>query len=195
MTYPSFSVGETLTSSAMNAVGLWRVTTCTVSSVGGTAATASNGVITIGTNNTSITVNNAFSSDYQSYRIFIFNNDTNGSASHLLQFSGITGSVYYSGGSYGAWGAAAQTGFGNAATTFLTLSANCVAGTPTQIMIDISNPNLALRKLGFNTSQAGNGHLTFNHLCNSTSTATGFVISKSGETMTGGTIRVYGYRN
>jgi hypothetical protein len=195
MSFPSFASGEVLTAADMNAVGLWRVTNCTVTSVGGTAATASNGVITIGTSNTSVTVANAFSSDFQSYRIFIENLDTNGTASHLFQLSGITGSVYYSGGSYGSWGGAAQTGFGNAATTTWTLSANVVAGQGTVMTIDITNPNIARRKYGFNTAQAGNGHLTFNHYCTSTSTATGFVISKAGETMTGGTIRVYGYRN
>jgi hypothetical protein len=195
MGYPDFVSGDVLNASDMNAVGLWRVTGCTVSSVGGTAATASNGVITIGTNNTSVTVNNAFSSDYQSYRIVIVNNDTNANASHLFQLSGITGSVYYSGGSYGSWTVAAQTGFGAAVGTVLTLSANLAAGTATQIIMDLTNPNIAARKFGFNSSQAGNGHATFNHLIASTSTATGFVISKSGDTMTGGTIRVYGYRN
>jgi len=194
-TPPDFTVGQVLTAAQMNSIGLFRVTTCTVSSVGGTAATASNGVVTIGTGNTSVTVNNAFSSDYQSYRIFIENLDTSGTASHLFQFSGITGSNYLSGGSYGSWGGAAQTGFGNAFTTTWTLSANVLNGTGTVMTLEVTNPNIARRKYGFNTAQAGNGHLTFNHVCTSTSTATGFVISKSGETMTGGTIRVYGYRN
>ncbi len=48
--YPVFAAGDVLGAADMNAVGLWRVTTCTVSSAGGTAATASNGVITIGFN-------------------------------------------------------------------------------------------------------------------------------------------------
>lgn len=195
MGYPVFASGDVLTAADMNAVGLWRVTGCTVSSVGGTAATASNGVITIGTGNTSVTVNNAFSSDYVNYRIFIENESTSGSASHLFQFSGITTSSYYSGGSYGSWGVAAQTGFGNAVATSWTISANVALNTGTSIIMDVINPNVARRKYAFNTAQASNGHLTFNHLSTSTSTATGFVLSKSGETMTGGTIRVYGYRD
>ncbi len=71
MPVPDFSPGEILTASAMDSIGLWRVTTCTVSSAGGTAATASNGVITIGTGNTSVTVNNAFSADYDNYKIIV----------------------------------------------------------------------------------------------------------------------------
>lgn len=68
-TPPDFTVGQVLTAAQMNAVGLWRVTTCTVSSAGGTAATASNGVITVGSGNTSVTVNNAFSADFDNYLI------------------------------------------------------------------------------------------------------------------------------
>lgn len=178
MTYPVFANGDALPASDMNAIGLWLVKTQT-----------------IGTGVSSITVNNAFSSDFQSYRIFIENESTNGSASHLFQLSGITTSSYYSGGSYGNWGVAAQTGFGNAVTTSWVLSANVAANTGTSIIMDVINPNVARRKYAFNTAQASNGHLTFNHLSTSTSTATGFVISKAGDTMTGGTIRVYGYRN
>jgi hypothetical protein len=178
MSFPSFATGEVLTAADMNAVGLWLVKTQT-----------------IGTGVTSIVVNDAFSSEYQTYRIIIENESTSGGASHLMQLNGITGSNYFSGGTYGSWGGATQTGFGNAATTTWTLSANAVAGTGTSIIMDVTNPNIARRKYAFNTAQAGNGHLTFNHYCTSTSTATGFTITKAGETMTGGIIRVYGYRN
>jgi len=195
MGFPSFSVGEVLTAADMNAVGLWRITGCTVTSVGGTAATASNGVITIGTGNTSVTVANAFSSDYQAYRVMIEVNDTNGTASNTLQLSGITGSNYFTGGSFGSWGTAAQTGYGPAAMTSWIASANVLNGTNTQIIWEIVNPNIARRKHGTIFAQAGNGHMTMNVLCSSTSTATGFVLAKAGDTMTGGTIRVYGYRN
>lgn len=193
--------GETITATDLNAVsnvagfgGLVLITSCTVTSVGGTSATASNGVITIGTGNTSVTVANAFS-DYQAYRVMIEVNDTNGTASNTLQLSGITGSNYFTGGSFGSWGTAAQTGYGPAAQTTWIVSANVLNGTNTQITWEVVNPNIARRKHGTVFSQAGNGHTSFNLLCNSTSTATGFVLSKAGDTMTGGTIRVYGYRN
>ena len=178
MTFPSFVPGEVLRSQDMNAVGLWLVKTQT-----------------IGAGVTSIPVTDAFTADYQTYRIVIENESTSGGASHLFQFTGITTSSYFSGGSYGSWGGATQTGFGNAAATSWTISANAVAATGTMMTIDVTNPNIARRKYGFVTSQAGNGHLTFNQYCTSTSTATGFTISKSGDTMTGGTIRVYGLKN
>jgi hypothetical protein len=178
MTFPVFSAGEVLRAQDMNAVGMWLVKT-----------------VTIGTGVTSVPVTSCFSSDYENYRIIIENQSTSGAASHLMQLDGITGSTYLSGGSFGSWGLAAQTGFGPGFTTVWTLSANLLAGTPTMIQMDVMNPNAARRKTANNFAQAGNGHATFNHLCNSTGTATGFTISKSGDTMTGGTIRVYGYRN
>ncbi|CAB4138693.1 hypothetical protein UFOVP335_9 [uncultured Caudovirales phage] len=53
MSFPSFSPGEVLNASDMNAVGLWRVTT-----VSPTAATT-------------IAVNNCFTSDYTNYTIIV----------------------------------------------------------------------------------------------------------------------------
>jgi hypothetical protein len=195
MTYPSFSAGDILGAADMNAVGLWRVTGCTVTSVGGTAATASNGVITIGTGNTSVTVSNAFSSDYQSYRIFIENQDTNNTASHDIQLSGNTGSNYFHNGWFQSWGVATSTIYGPAAFTTFIVSANVATGTGTTIVMDITNPNIARRKYGVVHSQAGNGSFMANIYNTATTVSTGFILGKSGNTMTGGTIRVYGYRN
>jgi len=64
-TPPDFSVGQVLTASQMNAVGLWLITP-TVTSVGGTAATVSGGVVSIGSGNTSVTIT-AFSADFDNY--------------------------------------------------------------------------------------------------------------------------------
>lgn len=181
MAVKTFATGEVLTASDTNTflanAGLVYVTSTT-----------------IGTGVTSITVSNCFSSTYAAYRILIEVNDTNGTASNTLQLSGITGSNYFTGGSYGSWGTAAQTGYGPAAQTSWIASANVLNGTNTQITWEVVNPNIARRKHGTVFSEAGNGHTSFNLLCNSTSTATGFVLSKAGDTMTGGTIVVYGYR-
>jgi hypothetical protein len=143
----------------------------------------------------SVTVSNVFSSTYENYRIVIYANDASGTSSHSLQLSGITGSGYFTGGSYGAWGSATQVGYGSSASTVWIASANNAPNQPTQITCEIAAPNLARRKHGTLFSQAGSGHASFNLLCTSTSAATGFVLSKFGETMTGGSIHVYGYRN
>lgn len=67
---------ERLTSPDINTYlansGLVQVTSgVTVTSVGGTAATVSNGSVIIGSGNTSITVSGAFSSTYDNYRIMM----------------------------------------------------------------------------------------------------------------------------
>lgn len=61
MTYPSFSVGETLRAADMNAVGLWLVKTQTVGS----------GV-------SSVTVTSAFSADYDNYLITVAGGTSSG---------------------------------------------------------------------------------------------------------------------
>lgn len=53
MTFPSFSAGEVLRATDMNAVGMWRVTTITP------------------TPGTTIAVNNCFTSDYTNYTILV----------------------------------------------------------------------------------------------------------------------------
>jgi len=173
--------------------GLWRVTTCTASFTGGTAGSVSDGVVTIGSANTTVTVDNAFSAKYQAYKIIIENESTNGTGSHLIQLNGITTSTYSGGGYFMTWGSTTITGYGPAASSSWVVSANTTANTGTVIVFDIVNPNIARRKYGFSHGIANNGHSMFNHRSTSTSTATGFNLQKAGDTMTGGTIRVYGY--
>lgn len=178
MPVPDFSPGEVLTAAAMDSIGLWLISTTT-----------------IGTGVTSVPVNNCFPTAYSHFKIVIDNTDTNNTASHDIQLQGISTSTYLSGGNFMTWGASGITGYGPAFNTTWIVSANVVAGTATLIQMDIWNPNNTRRKFMTGTSMAGNGHFFTNHLSTSSSTATGFTLSKSGNTMTGGTIRVYGYRN
>jgi hypothetical protein len=193
MTFPSFASGEVLTAADMNAVGLWRVTGCTVTSAGGTAATASNGVITIGTNNTSVTVANAFSADYDNYKIVISDVAGSTAANMTFQFSGITGSVYFASGTFFTFGSATVSGFGPAAATSWvigpsnTLTSNWIA--------DVISPFASRRKTFMGKGVGDLSSYEFNGYANSTTSATGFVIAPSAGTITGGKIRVYGYRN
>ena len=177
-TPPDFTSGQILTAAQMNAVGLWLVKTQT-----------------IGTGVTSVSVTDAFPSDYSNFKILIEILDSNGTGSNTFQLTGLTGSNYFTGGSFGSWGSGTQSGYGPAVMTSWIVSANTVAGTGIFIDMELMNPNVARRKYASNFSQAGNGHLSMNHYCTSTSTATGFTLGKAGDTMTGGTIRIYGYRN
>ena len=80
MTYPSFTAGEVLRAADMNAVGLWLVKSQTVGS----------GV-------SSVTVTDAFSADYNNYKIVVSGGVSSGGQAVALQFGPSTVTGYNSG--------------------------------------------------------------------------------------------------
>ena len=198
MTYPSFATGEVLTAADMNAVGLWRVTGCTVTSVGGTAATASNGVITIGTGNTSVTVNNAFSADYDNYRIIVSDVGGTNDISFQLQFVGYTANGYNGAFQFVNYTSnTAATASNNNAAAFSFVGATGTTGNNGGGFIDLMSPfdSTAWTRIVAQpiTYQNISGSYTGFH--GVTASHTGFILTPGAGTWTGGTIRVYGYRN
>lgn len=192
MTYPVFSAGDVLGAADMNAVGLWRVTTCTVTSAGGTAATASNGVITIGTGNTSVTVSNAFSADYLNYRI-VFTGGTSLNEDFLnFTISGGSGNSYRWGAQFVQYSNTVNTSVGNGNAS----SRIAVMGTTSwSFVMDIHKP-FSTSQTNWESQSSSDGYSWAGSGYNSTSaSSSGFTISPAAGTITGGTIRVYGYRN
>lgn len=192
MPVPVFTAGETLDASEMNAVGLWRVTGCTVSSVGGTAATASNGVITIGTNNTSVTVNNAFSSDYDNYLIVISGGTGSTSTELRLRFGAAVTNYKF---------VFVYTAYNNTIAAVATNAGTSIEYTGQMTSsslgayITVQNPFLTEHTFVQSSSSTETfAGTTTGHLANTTS-YTDFTIFVGTGSMTGGTIRVYGYRN
>ena len=194
-TPPTFVSGAILTAAQMNSIGMWRNTACTVTSAGGTSATASNGVITIGSNNTSITVSNAFSSDYDNYRITVSGGVGSSALSGILLTLGSTVTGYYYGGysiqytvatlsaDRQANGSSWQVGY----STTSALSAS----------VELQSPNLAKNTM-FQAAGAGAGTtsyaMNFGGVLIDTTQYTAFTITPSGgANCTGGTIMVYGY--
>jgi hypothetical protein len=182
MAFPNFTAGDILNASDMNAVGLWLIKTQTV----GTAVA-------------SVTVTDAFSSTYNNYRIIYTGGAASASCTLSLQF-GIGGTMtttnYYGAAAYANLGAAAwqfainnpgsqcdNVGNGNTTSAYL--------------MTDVLMPNLAEQTSIFGPyvlSDFGRfGLHSFAQL--STTQFTSFKITPSSGTLTGGTIRVYGYRN
>jgi hypothetical protein len=180
-TPPDFSSGQVLTSSAMNSVGLWLVKTQTV----GTAVS-------------SVSVTSAFSGDYNNYKIIYEGGVSSVSAVLFrMQLNGIT-TFYYS------------SGMQQVATSPTVVTTNVAAAarwelgyTGNQFMryeMDFANSNAAgVGKTGnakyacYDSSASYGG--TSSHWLISTAGATGFTLSPASGTITGGTIRVYGYRN
>lgn len=197
MAIKTFTTGEVLTASDTNTYlndsGLVLITSgVTVSSTGGTAATVANGTVTIGTSNSSVTVSGVFSSTYDNYRIII-SGGTGSAADNLsMQLTGITGSVYRQLGFYQEWGTGTINSYadGVGSTNWLLVSVNAGYSAIT----DLTNPFASKVKYANVNGLGTSAQYIFPSFCNSTSSASGFKISLASATLTGGTIRVYGYR-
>lgn len=180
--------------------GLELITACTVTSVGGTSATASNGVVTIGGSNTSVTVSSAFSATYDNYKIVLSNSVTTASASISMVLANALGPTitgYYwglQGTSFDATGNAS----GNSASNTSSWRVGGASTTNFNMTTEVLSPNLAGNSVVFSNylipiaSTSGAVGMIGGFLNNSTQ-YTAFTLS--GGTMSGGTIRVYGYKN
>ena len=181
MAFPSFASGDVLNASDMNAVGLWLVKTQT-----------------IGTGVTTVTVSGAFSSTYDNYRIVVNIDSINTGGPYATLQLGSTTTGYY----YGMAGAV----FSTAAASLLSTNNGAnwnrlgpVNTTGSSFVVDLLNPNRALRTViysnyaDFNTAGSGGNGSGF---LNDTTQYTAFTLGlTTAATMTGGNIRVYGYRN
>jgi hypothetical protein len=176
-------------------MGLVKVIPTSVSSAGGTSATlAANGTVTIGTSNTSVTVSGAFSSLYDNYKIVVQGGTASSTSGYLtLQLGSTTANYRYdyisanlagatptSSGSVGA----ANFAFAGFKSTTLMMSLD-VIGPFASGMTMVSGP----------AGQTGNNMGTLVGVQIDSTSFTSFIIGASTGTITGGTIRVYGYRN
>ena len=175
MSYPVFSAGEVLTAANMNAVGMWLV-----------KADA------IGAGVGSFTVTNAFSSNYDAYRI-VLSGYTN-SASDIgitCQLNGATGATYAYWLNYWQYGAAAGQASATNNTSWIIGWSNTNGG---NLVLDIVNPNKASYTNFTATNSTPNYFMNQGGVEKSNTQFTGFTLSCS-VAFTGGTCRVYGYRN
>ena len=196
-TPPDFTAGQVLTAAQMNAVGLWRITGCTVSSVGGTAATASNGVITVGSGNTSVTVSNAFSADFDHYKI-VYSGGSSSNLTNLEMQLGATTTGYRSLLLYGAWSdtpTATAAGEDNGSWLVFVGAADPDGN---YMNVEVFSPYDAVRTsvagpyVGLDTDRVG-GYFT--GFVTNTTSYTSFTIRPNAGSITGGTLRVYGYKD
>lgn len=176
MTYPSFASGDILTATDMNAVGLWLVKTQT-----------------IGTGVASVTVTDAFSTTYDNYRITVTGGACSSDQGMLLQL-GATTTGYYGTYIYSPYNLTTVAGFNTNNGANFQIGAATASGI--MVNIDLLAPNLAKKTFysGFNQNSLTNAGPLTGYL-NNTTQYTSFTISTTAGTLTGGTIRVYGYRN
>jgi hypothetical protein len=178
MTFPVFASGDVLNASDMNAVGLWLVKTQVV-----------------GTGVSSVTVTGAFSADYDNYRI-IYTNGASSTIGSLNLSLGATTTNYFNATTYTVFstGGLASTNNNGVQGAFIYAGA-MDATNGTFLTVDLFSPFLS-RPTGYGGSFIVTdvaGHT--GGLQKSNSSFTSFTISTSAGTLTGGTIRVYGYRN
>jgi len=181
-TPPTFSSGAVLTAAQMNSVGLWLVKTQTV----GTAVS-------------SVAVTSAFSADYDNYLITL--NGGTGSATGAIAIqlgSSVTG--YYGFLVYGDIAASTVLGANVNNQTRMNFQGGCTAaGQAAVVSSTLLNPfkaayttflNGTYRSFGSNPVY---GTMQGEHRV--ATSYTGFTVLPEAGTLTGGTIRVYGYRN
>lgn len=178
---------------AQNPDGLALITTATCSA-GGTAV---GGVITIGSAVTTVAIGNAFSSIYDNYRIVVSGtNVSNVGNSVAMQLTGSTSATYYNNGFYQNPSASTLNGFNqNGTSQGFWLG---VTGFRTSIVLDVFNPFLTISKniVGQQNGEGGGSYSSmFFGSDTSAVSRTGITFIQAVTNWTGGTIRVYGYRN
>ena len=147
---------------------------------------------TVGTTVASVTVSNAFSATYDNYKVVYTGGVASTAVDLGITLGATTANYYFSFGYIPYGGSITQVSVNNGAGWLYAGGANTAL---TFINCDIFRPFVADETLitsnGANASNAnfGGGYL------NNTTSYTAFTITPSSGTLTGGTIRVYGYQN
>jgi hypothetical protein len=174
-TPPDFTNGTALEASSLNAVGLWLVKTQTV-----------------GTTVSSVTVSNAFSADFVDYRIVYTGGTASTDGNFTFAFNGNptgwNGNIIFANFAGGT-----PASIGNSNSTTAGYIGAAASGFP-QVVADLQNPFLAQPSLiSASYVDGGNaGRSTYHH--SSSASYTGFTLTKAAGTISGGIIKVYGYR-
>lgn len=179
-TPPTFSSGSILTAAQMNAVGLWLVKSQT-----------------IGTGVSSVTVTGAFSADYDAYKIIVSGGVSSQTVTNIALKLGASTTGYYSNTYYTA---VTSTTVSNAGTNNGSswIYGGLAGTTAIEVSLDLINPYLAkytILQNGIYCDPSALGYGTTNGSHNVATSYTDFTLTPGAGTLTGGTIRVYGYRN
>jgi hypothetical protein len=182
MPVPDFSPGEVLTAAAMDSIGLWLVKT-----------------VTVGAGVSSVPVTGAFSAQFDNYRI-IYEGGVSSTLNDFTVILGSTVSGYYTNMMYSYFNATSPTVL-NSANTASWVYVGAATTENTHVEFDLFNPfatkNTVLSNATWLQAAPAGGVGKVNGYLNDTTRYTGFTIAvaNAGTTITGGTIRVYGYRN
>jgi len=152
---------------------------------------------TIGSGVSSVTISNAFSTNYENYRIILSNGVASGNCELNLTL-GSTATGYYQIRYSTAEGDSSVTVVNQADNTSF---AGAALGSVNSLnaFIDISSPfatkYTSLYSLTQRTATQRRSYVVFGHLQNTTSYTAFTLTTTDAATLTGGTIKVYGYAN
>lgn len=177
---PDFVAGQVLTAAQMNLIGSWLVK-----------------AQTIGSGVSSVTVTDAFSADYENYRIVVSGGSTSAATGIFSLTLGSANTGYYRFGMYGAFNSSTVTGdnasnasnFGNVAYG----TANGLIGDIT-VYRPFTTSRTAIKADSINQNTTGVWFTQGGYQDSSTS-FTAFTLTVNTGTFTGGTIYVYGLRD
>lgn len=181
-----------LSTSSVNPVGMELITGVGCSAGG----TASNGVVTIGSGVSSVVVTNAFNASYDNYKILVSGTGTasTGAGYLTLQLGSVTSSYRYDYISANLASATPTSAGSVGAANFPYIGfkgANCVTA-----VVEVNSPFLATQTMvSAFAGQVGNNMGTLVGVLVDSTSITGFTLGASTGTISGGNIRVYGYRN
>jgi hypothetical protein len=145
---------------------------------------------TVGTAVSSVTVSNVFSADYDNYSIRIDNVDPSSNTLLNFQLDGLTTSYYYNG--INMAGTTTVNGDNGLNVSAWQIGACRTTGENSYIL-EVRSPFLAGRNaISFDYAASGLWY-TGGGITTNTASRTGFVLTPGVGTLTGGTIRVYGY--
>jgi hypothetical protein len=177
MTFPVFASGDVLNASDMNGVGLWLVKTQTVGS----------GV-------SSVAVTGAFSADYDTYLVTYSGGSMSADTAIMCQIGSAT-TGYYGAYVYGNYSSTAVAGANDNNAARFTYVGGGDPFNGNSALFTLNNPFLTTQTYISSPMVAYSTNVGsyVGRLATSTS-YTGFTLIPFSGTLTGGTIRVYGYR-
>jgi hypothetical protein len=175
-TPPDFSVAQVLTAAHMSAVGLWLVKEQVIGSDVG-----------------NVTVTDAFSADYENYKITISGGSAAGATALELQLGAAT-TGYYAGYTIVTYSTGAVTGTANNNASSWTLAGSASTDS-IHMNVELMSPFLTETTQIWGQGQVGLAVARqISGILNDTTSYTSFKVTATSQNLTGGTIRVYGYR-
>ena len=152
---------------------------------------------TIGTTVASVTVTGAFSATYDAYKIIVTGGTISAAAAGLALTFGATATGYYAGANLVTYSTnVATSGANNNSSSFSFAGWGMPNGLVFNVNVD--NPFLAKNTLLYGNALVNRTNeygAMWSGFLNDTTSYTAFTITPSPGTITGGTIRVYGYAN